>query len=256
MKNFAAILFLLLISILFLPSQEIKAQENSKNQIQNLNKLKQRLESIIKVKQDSLILINQQIDRIPQDELLLKLKAQPEGMVFKATLRMSGKIRKENDPNSVILTMVNENDTVLLTDYIGEYWIVNKGPYYGYINDIYINKTPELKTFKDAIAERSGRIALKKEEVFTEKEKATIDKIAKERKDLLIKKFGKENGEKINSGYYWIGMSKDMAIESLGKSEAINSTVGSWGINEQWVYYSLYLYFDNGVLTSYQSSNR
>lgn len=256
MKNLLPVLFLIFIPIPPITTPIITAQEIGKNQIENLNKTKQRLEFIIKIKQDSLILINQQIDRIPQEELLLKLKAQPEGMVFKATLRMSGKIRKENDPNSVILTMVNENDTVLLTDFIGEYWIVNKGPYYGYINDIYINKTPELKTYKDAIAERSGRMALKKEEVFTEKEKATIDKIAKERKDLLIKKFGKENGEKISSGYYWKGMSKDMAIESLGNPETINRSVGSWGVNEQWVYPSLYLYFDNGVLTSYQSSNR
>lgn len=247
---------ILLFIILFLASSILKAQESNKSKIENLNKIKQKLESAIKIKQDSLILINQRIDLFTQEDMFTKLKAQPEGMVFKATVRMSGKIRKENNPNAIILTMVNKDDTVFLTDFIGDYWIVNKGPYFGYINDIYINKTPELNTYKDAIAKRSGRMAAKIEDLYTEKEKATINKLAKEKKDRLIKKFGKENGEKINSGYYWIGMTKDMAIESLGNPETVNSSVGSWGVNEQWVYYSLYLYFDNGVLTSYQSSGR
>jgi len=247
---------ILLFTILFFISLGITAQKGNKTQIEYLNQIKQKLESVIKLKQDSLILINQQIEHATQQDLFSNLQAQPQGMVFKATVNMTGKIRKEGNPNSDVLTLVHENDTVLLTDFIGDYWIVNKGPYYGYINDLYINKTPELKAFKDAIAERSGRMAKKIEELYTEKEKATINKLAQEKKDRLIKKFGKENGEKINSGYYWIGMTKDMAIESLGHPETVNSTVGSWGVDEQWVYYSLYLYFENGVLTSYQSSNR
>jgi hypothetical protein len=247
---------ILLLTIFFVASLVLTAQEINKNSIENLYKAKQRLESVIKVKQDSLILINQQIDRFTQENMFSKPKAQSGGMVFKATIKMSGKIRKDSNPNAVVLTSINENDTVLLTDFIDDYWIVNKGPYFGYINDMYINKTPELKTYKDAIYERNGRMALKTEEVFTEKDKVTINKLAQEKKDRLIKKFGKENGEKINSGYYWIGMTKDMAIESLGNPETVNSSVGSWGINEQWVYHSLYLYFDNGILTSYQSSGR
>ena len=247
---------ILLFIILFLVSPLLNAQESNKGKIENLDKLKQRLESAIKIKQDSLILVNQQIDRFAQEDIFSKLKAQPEGMVFKATVSMSGKIRKENNPNAVILTLVNANDTVLLTDFIDDYWIVNKGPYFGYINEMYINKTAELNIYKDAIAKRNGRMVAKIEELYTEKEKATINKLAQEKKDRLIKKFGKENGEKINSGSYWIGMTKDMAIESLGNPETVNSSVGSWGVNEQWVYYSLYLYFDNGVLTSYQSSGR
>ena len=66
----------------------------------------------------------------------------------------------------------------------------------------------------------------------------------------------KEDCINLANGEYWIGMSPEMATESLGNPETINHSVGSWGVNEQWVYPSLYLYFDNGVLTSYQSSNR
>jgi hypothetical protein len=253
MKNLTSIQ-VLFISILFISSSIVIAQD--KKQIENLNKTKQRLEAQIKFKQDSLILINQQIDRITQDDLLSKLKAQPEGMVFKATIRMSGKIRKDSNPNADIVTLVNENDTVLLTDFIGDYWIINKGHYFGYINDMYLNKSPELKVFKDAIYSRTGRMAIKLEHEKNERDKAAAEKRLREKMDRLIKKYGKENGELICNGRYWIGMTSDMAIESLGNPETINRSVGSWGVNEQWVYYSLYLYFDNGILTSYQSSSR
>jgi hypothetical protein len=53
---------------------------------------------------------------------------------------------------------------------------------------------------------------------------------------------------------YWIGMSDADAQTSLGRPDHINRTVNSNGKREQWVYENknLYLYFDNGKLTSYQ----
>lgn len=56
---------------------------------------------------------------------------------------------------------------------------------------------------------------------------------------------------------YWTGMTPDMLYITMGKPDDINSTVGSWGRHEQWVYeYSnfdnTYLYFENGKLTSWQ----
>lgn len=49
-----------------------------------------------------------------------------------------------------------------------------------------------------------------------------------------------------------LGMTTDQAFASWGYPEDINRTVGSWGTHEQWVYSSKYLYFENGVLTSWQ----
>ena len=48
-------------------------------------------------------------------------------------------------------------------------------------------------------------------------------------------------------------MTRELATISLGSPNDINRTVGSWGVHEQWVYYNLYLYFENGILTSYQN---
>ena len=49
-------------------------------------------------------------------------------------------------------------------------------------------------------------------------------------------------------------MTDEMAIESLGRPQENNRTVGSWGVHEQWVYRNgdLFVYFENGILTSWQ----
>lgn len=51
-----------------------------------------------------------------------------------------------------------------------------------------------------------------------------------------------------------IDMPDYVAEISWGKPSKINRSVGSYGIHEQWVYSNAYVYFRNGVLTSWQSS--
>ncbi|PCJ57918.1 MAG: hypothetical protein COA65_08645 [Rhodospirillaceae bacterium] len=68
----------------------------------------------------------------------------------------------------------------------------------------------------------------------------------------IVETFGKIDGNKILKHEYWLGMTSAMASNSLGYPKDINKSVGSWGIHEQWVYNDLYLYFENGTLTSYQ----
>ncbi|MGE7094378.1 hypothetical protein ACQKII_23690 [Lysinibacillus sp. NPDC048646] len=54
-----------------------------------------------------------------------------------------------------------------------------------------------------------------------------------------------------------IGMTKDdVLLSSWGAPSNINKTVNAYGTSEQWVYDNYnYLYFDNGILTSIQTSN-
>ena len=52
-----------------------------------------------------------------------------------------------------------------------------------------------------------------------------------------------------------IGMSAKTVREKtkFGPPNDINRTVGKWGVHEQWVYGNgVYLYFENGILTSFQ----
>lgn len=62
----------------------------------------------------------------------------------------------------------------------------------------------------------------------------------------------------IDEGKIKLGMTDEMVRASWGNPSDINQSVGSWGIHEQWVYPrgsydNDYLYFENGVLTSWQT---
>jgi hypothetical protein len=61
----------------------------------------------------------------------------------------------------------------------------------------------------------------------------------------------------IQKGQVTLGMTKNMVTASIGSPKDVNRTVGSFGVHEQWVYGEitsnrLYVYFENGVLTSWQ----
>jgi len=67
--------------------------------------------------------------------------------------------------------------------------------------------------------------------------------------------------EAILNGKIFIGMTRVQVIASWAMPYDTNRTVGSWGVHEQWIYgdytrYGIknarYLYFENGILTSWQ----
>lgn len=49
-----------------------------------------------------------------------------------------------------------------------------------------------------------------------------------------------------------IGMTSCMASAAWGYPEKVNRSVGTYGTHEQWVYPANYLYFEDGILTSWQ----
>lgn len=78
--------------------------------------------------------------------------------------------------------------------------------------------------------------------------------------EALVKKYGKLNAKLIIEKQVKLGWSEEMCRESWGNPTDINTTTGSWGVHEQWVYEVSYddyynmrcLYFENGVLTTIQ----
>lgn len=54
------------------------------------------------------------------------------------------------------------------------------------------------------------------------------------------------------TGQIWLGMTEYDAKLSLGDPSNINKSTESWGVHEQWVYRNVYLYFEDGILTSWQ----
>ena len=67
-----------------------------------------------------------------------------------------------------------------------------------------------------------------------------------------IKKYGTKFGSLIAEGDVTIGMNKKMVKDAWGLPDHINTTTGSYGTHEQWVYGNSYLYFKNGIVTSKQ----
>lgn len=64
----------------------------------------------------------------------------------------------------------------------------------------------------------------------------------------------------VRAGEVFIGMTADEVVMSWGRPSKINSSVSGGGRNEQWIYrrerigYDQYVYLDNGVVRSMQSS--
>lgn len=66
-------------------------------------------------------------------------------------------------------------------------------------------------------------------------------------------KWSKRVLKAIKEGNVLIGMTKDQVRASIGLPSDINRSGGTWGLHEQWVYgSSLYIYFENGRVSSWQ----
>jgi hypothetical protein len=189
----------------------------------------------------------------------------------------SGKILAEPQ-NGEVITLIDFNDKI-------DYWLVSYKNLTGYVNDVLIQQSAAIQDFKkyltaktlekvradeliavenDRKASEARNVLLKQQEEKRKIEQQKRDDEAiklvveakqkeQERKAAIIKKYGNEIGQKIISQKIWIGMTSKMAQESWGSPNDINRTVGSWGVHEQWVYsHDTYLYFENGILTSWQ----
>ena len=147
-------------------------------------------------------------------------------------------------------------------DFDEDYYQIVWGDTVGYVDNIFIKETIEVKEFKKLIlAEKEAPRKKELMRIKAERQKelmrieAERQAIAVKRKKKLVTKYGQQIANKIISKKIWLGMTDDMAIESWGYPHDKNSSVGSWGVNEQWVYGKIknrkYLYFENGKLTSY-----
>ena len=92
-----------------------------------------------------------------------------------------------------------------------------------------------------------------KEAEYKAQEKAQQDYKAREKR--LNQEYGNTIASKILNREIWIGMSKEIAIESLGKPRIVNKTVTPNRVTEQWVYNTKNLYFEGNILTSWQESH-
>lgn len=70
--------------------------------------------------------------------------------------------------------------------------------------------------------------------------------------DSLVSAWEPSVSEKVRAGVISLGMTCEQVRFSWGPPDDVHRTVGSWGVHEQWVYRTQYVYFENGIVTSWQ----
>lgn len=211
---------------------------NSQN-IEKIEVLRQkitRFEQEIQLKSDSLIDAKNELQRL--------ISINVSNSKIYTTAIMNCQVRKYDSPLSEVVFSLNINDSILVIGYKSLYFIVEKNNLIGYVFHSRINESSD------------EMIEFKKQMISDEKMRIDIIRNTYKNKyfEALKGTYGEDNAFRIIRKRYWIGMTAGMAIESLGQPEDINKTVNSINVHEQWIYKNdIYLYFDNGILTSFQN---
>jgi len=81
---------------------------------------------------------------------------------------------------------------------------------------------------------------------------ANQSELAEINKRSFVKKYGKENGQRVASGRIWKGMTTDMLKDIWGKPDKITSNKYSYGVYTQWYYGDITYFFKNSVLIDWE----
>lgn len=216
----------------------------AQSKIQELENKKRAFQTQIKSLNDSISLIDKRIGILNTKRAL----SQTNNVKINAVIRKGGRVKEAPNPVGSDLYITQEDKQVFIVDYADEYFKVCYDEGCGFISSIWIQPSEEVNQYVDnkktieraIIAENADRL---------NKQKIAADK---KKEQSLINKLGLKTYNSLREGNFWLGMTYEMARIAFGDPKEINETVGSWGKNEQWVYNSIYLYFENGKLTSYQ----
>jgi hypothetical protein len=72
--------------------------------------------------------------------------------------------------------------------------------------------------------------------------------------EIRRRKWAAEIERAVISKKILLGMTYEQIQMSWGKPQRVNRSVGAWGVREQWIYGSTYLYVENGKLASWQET--
>ena len=97
-----------------------------------------------------------------------------------------------------------------------------------------------------------GKFIDQEQQVYIEKKENETKQYFANQKKRMIAKYGKYWGKLVAEGQLEIGMTKQMCRDSWGEPESINRTSTRYGNHEQWVYSTIFVYFDNGKISAIQ----
>lgn len=233
--------YLLSLSTICCAMTFIKAQSES---LSDLQLKKVDFQKRIKSLGDSIIITDKKIAKLNSKKALSEV----QNIKIEALIVSGGKIKDAPTPVANIIETLAEERKVFILDYVDEYFKVCDEQLCGYVSTLWIASSPEIVRY---IEDKKFLAAEIKLENANRHAKAN-EVLNKKREDVLIKKLGAKTYNSLKEGNFWLGMTSEMAVVAFGSPNEINETVGSWGKHEQWVYHNIYLYFENGKLTSYQ----
>lgn len=198
-----------------------------------------------------------------RNELLLKSES---GSIYVCIL---GTCIYDNPNGGKIIKCISRGDKVKVSEAWGDYYKVIFDGEKGWISKAALQNESEIIQ-KNILREEKARLykekqdSIERERILIEKQQQKEYEIKQQqierqrksenekRKVELIRKYGNTNGLRIFEGKIWIGMTKSMLLESWGRPNDINRTVGAWGVHEQWVFGDTYVYLENDIVTSWQ----
>ena len=145
-----------------------------------------------------------------------------------------GKLREEPGTRGKIIKYLDPDDTVLVFNWFqNPYFKVASDKTVGYIHKVTLNEN-----------EMIAGILEKEEKLWEESQNSRFVQ--------LIEIYGPELAKRIGNEEYWIGMTSEITIVSIGHPDIVNRSSGSWGVREEWIYSQkdLHLYFEDGLLTA------
>ncbi|HDJ32720.1 MAG TPA: hypothetical protein ENF21_01290 [Bacteroidetes bacterium] len=143
---------------------------------------------------------------------------------------------------SSVLMIIPANEKVRIFSEFGDYYLAEYEGVSGYIRIDQTRFTEETeKMVKEAWAREHP------EEVS--RQEVSVDGT---REEILVKRYGREVGEKIARGAIWRGMNRSMVYDSWGKPLNIDRYHELDKTIEVWSYRNVVLYFENGELNNWR----
>lgn len=154
---------------------------------------------------------------------------------------------------------INENDV-----YISEFSLKESNSKYCYPNPTVILKNDfnhyEILTDNDLMYYKLNYIVDYENYLYNlnKYKNDLLDEIQEKEKEAIVKynrnlkKYGKKIADRIKNNEVWIGMSRELLIESLGFPLKINRTILKNYEKEQFVYKNIYVYVENNIVTAFQ----
>lgn len=208
---------------------------------------------------ESIVLLQDSLASLDETIKKLKLESVSKRKDYRLAVLNENTVVKD-DYEGKIIDNVRKGDTIKIYgvkwwDLLVEYKIGKMG----FIGESFVTKDESIRDFiavltEQARQERMIEIDNERGINITNEKAKKLEQARESNIKAKFNKFGSTVVANIVAKKIWIGMTAEMAIASWGNPDKINKTVSSNRATEQWVYSSDYLYFESGILKSFQTS--